>query len=251
MLDRDSPSHPSRLASNRHHPCSETPHAGRIRGAPVLRPSSGRRHGAALAEGKEKARRGCDGLTCSWSDSRRADHRNGQRGQRRSAPLSLGRLFRGPPRVRPPDEAGAIAIALEPHRRVEHPVVQGLDGPAAPIVLAALGKRILDARLTPSPNLDPGLVRESSCLKMKTTTFHVLLDDPLVVVISSGVDLLPGIGVTIRHAAGRRCRIVVRPTWHVPSHAGRNAEAVQAVRATNPELEFTFLCPTGNSGLEI
>lgn len=79
---------------------------------------------------------------------------------------------------------------------------------------------------------------------MKTTNFHVLLDDPLVVVISSGIDLLPGIAVALRHAAGRRCRVVVQPAWHVPSQAKENAQAVQAVRATNPEIEFTFLCPT-------
>ncbi|MFN9980817.1 MAG: hypothetical protein ACK53Y_12910 [bacterium] len=40
MLDRDSPSHPSRLAPNQHYSWSETPCVGGIRGAPVQRLSS-------------------------------------------------------------------------------------------------------------------------------------------------------------------------------------------------------------------
>lgn len=77
-----------------------------------------------------------------------------------------------------------------------------------------------------------------------STNFYVLLEDPLVVVISSGVDLATGIGVARRHAAGRRCHIVVQPSWHFPSQIEQLSQAVRANQATTPSINFTFLCPT-------
>jgi len=77
-----------------------------------------------------------------------------------------------------------------------------------------------------------------------STYFHVLLEDPLVVVISTIDALVSGVRVALRHAAGRGCHIVVQPAWHLPSHAQALAYVVKSVRSTNPKIHFTFLCPT-------
>ena len=78
----------------------------------------------------------------------------------------------------------------------------------------------------------------------RTTNFHVLLDDPLVVVISSGIDLIPGIRVALRHSEGRRCQEVVQPAWHFPSQLEAIKSVVRSVRSARPRLFITFLCPT-------
>lgn len=77
-----------------------------------------------------------------------------------------------------------------------------------------------------------------------STNFYVLLEDPLVVVISSGLGLAPGIELAVRHAAGRRCHILVQPSWHLPSQIEELVEAVRVHPTANPRLHFTFLCPT-------
>ena len=79
---------------------------------------------------------------------------------------------------------------------------------------------------------------------MAATTFHVLLEDPLVVVISSGVDLVPGLRLALRYAAGRHCQVVIRPAWHFLAQLAEILEVVRAVQQAHPHLCLTFLCPT-------
>lgn len=80
-------------------------------------------------------------------------------------------------------------------------------------------------------------------MNVTSTNFHVLLDEPLVAVISSGIDLVPGIRVALQRAAGRYCHLVVQPSWHFPSQAREIAQVVASVRSMTRKIQFTFLCP--------
>lgn len=82
-----------------------------------------------------------------------------------------------------------------------------------------------------------------------STNFHVLLEEPLVAVISSGIDLVPGIRVALKYAAGRNCQLVVQPAWHFPTQAKEILQVVQSVRAATRKVQFTFLCPTYEDAL--
>lgn len=82
-----------------------------------------------------------------------------------------------------------------------------------------------------------------------STNFHVLLEQPLVAVISSGIDLVPGIRVALKYAAGRNCQLVVQPAWHFPRQAREILQVVQSVRAASRKVQFTFLCPTYEDAL--
>src|SRR5690348_12580988 len=49
--------------------------------------------------------------------------------------------------------------------------------------------------------------------------FYVLLDRPPVYVVSSGSTLQSGVALALRHANGRSCHILARPSWHLPDLA--------------------------------
>ena len=107
----------------------------------MQRPSSGRRHGAALAEEKEKARRMGGGLTC-------LRRRQGAfRLWRPLLSLSPLRGLRGF-RLRDflPQETRALAVALKLQGRLVQSLIEGADIPPPRLVGRLAAVRVVDPR---------------------------------------------------------------------------------------------------------
>ncbi len=85
---------------------------------------------------------------------------------------------------------------------------------------------------------------ELPALGQPFTYFHVLLEEPLVCVVSSGILMHAGLDLALGLARGAPCHVLVQPAWHIPAAAGELAAVHAQWRTRAPNLRLTFLCNT-------
>jgi hypothetical protein len=80
--------------------------------------------------------------------------------------------------------------------------------------------------------------------RMRETSLFQLWADPLVCVITAGGSLQAGLELALAHAAGRRCRILARPSWDLDAIGGEIAEAARRLAVSHPNISLVALAPT-------
>jgi len=74
--------------------------------------------------------------------------------------------------------------------------------------------------------------------------FYVLLDRPPVYVVSSGSTLQSGVALALRHANGRSCHILARPSWHLPDLAPQILRVDRWLRRECPTARLVSMATT-------
>ena len=80
--------------------------------------------------------------------------------------------------------------------------------------------------------------------KEATTFFHVLFDEPLICVISSGILFESGVQIAYNLAKGRPCHVLVQPAWHLIPQLKGLVLHVAALKTKAPHVHITFMCTT-------
>src|ERR1700684_2740261 len=79
-------------------------------------------------------------------------------------------------------------------------------------------------------------------MNMAEFSFHRILVDPLVTVLTSGKDdLWPGVVYTSLIAEGRPAHVLISLNWYLAKHLHRIVDVMDRARIRFPNIQFTIL----------